>query len=175
MKRIVCLILVVLITCAGCEVKERSTSTIIGSNEQSVSPGEIHEIPGVTIIPRGPDGWSNRMGMYSELRERIERVETELSRIKIEPKPDRALLVRIADLGAEIDSQRTELRTSITKLNKEISETKRISKPDEALLVKVADLEAGIKSLRTELRTSITKLKEELSEAKADRHPKAAQ
>ncbi len=163
MKRIACLMLVVSIACAGCEVKESSTSRIIGPDVQSVSPGVSHTLPGVTRMPLGPDdGWSNRMGMYSELKERIERVEEVLSQIKIAPRPDKALLARIAELGAELESQRAELRASVTKLKEDLSEAKITPEQDKALLVRIANLETALESQRAELRENITKLKEGL-------------
>jgi len=146
MKRVVCLLVIVSIAYAGCANKKQSKVTVVAHRNGWYTPG---------------DWKSNAVLMQENVR-----LRDELYKVKTMHKPNKALLAKIAELGTEIDSQRTELRTSISKLKKEISEAKRMSKPDEALLVKVADIEAGIKSLRTELRTSITKLKEELSEAK---------
>ena len=160
MKRIVFLMLVVSIACAGCEVKESSTSWITGNGVQPVRNGEGHELTGVThtqIV-----GFQDVAVNISELEERIKRVEKVLPQIKITPKSDKALLSRIDNLETSIESQRAELRENITKLEDDLSEAKITPKPDKALLARIDNLETALESQKEELRENITKLKEGL-------------
>lgn len=67
-----------------------------GPREQSVSPNEKHMLSGVTISPIGTDGWSNRMDMYMELEQRLERLEE-------------VILSKMANLDSELELQKTEI------------------------------------------------------------------
>jgi hypothetical protein len=169
MKRIVFLMLVISIACAGCEVKESSTSRIMGPIEQPVRTDERHELPIVTheqIV-----GFQGVAINITDLQRRIEIVEEELSQIKIAPRPDKVLLARITEHGAELESQKEELRENIAKLKEDLSEAKITPKPDKTLLVRIANLETALESQKEELRADITKLKEDLSETKITPKP----
>ena len=165
---IACLMLVVSIAFAGCyEVEiDKITGKPISDNGMEV-PKQNKEGT-ITQAPYSRDWWgdwesfSELIQRFSELIQRIERVEEVLSQIEIAPRPDKALLTRIDELGAELESQKAELRADITKLKEELSEPKITPKQDKTLLVRITDLETALESQKAELRTDITKLKEEL-------------
>ena len=126
MKRIVCLMLVVLIAYAGCADTKPST---------------------ITVTPIY-SGWINALEDVSNTRQRIEELEIELSKAKDMPKRDKALLARIARLEAEIKSQRAELRAIIAKLKNELSEAEDQTEQTKALLFMIAEIEAALECQR---------------------------
>ena len=140
MKRIVCLLLVVSIAYAGCEVKESSTSRIMGPDVQPVSPGVSHT-PTIVETIVGVPGAVVRL---SDCEAKIKELQRELSEARKMPKKDKASLARIAELETLLKSQRETLRAIIANLQKELSEAKAMPKQYKTLLVKLAELEAAL-------------------------------
>jgi Skp family chaperone for outer membrane proteins len=79
MKRIACLMLVLSIACASCQVKESSRSGIKGL-------GEVQK----ALLTRIDSLETALESQIAELRENITKLEEELSQIKIALKPDKA-------------------------------------------------------------------------------------
>ena len=166
MKRVMCVMLVVLIALGGCYDVEIHKLT--GQPVSDKLPEVTKQIGGpikAIEIP-GRRGWLEDWDMITKLRWRIEALEKRVSEIEITPRPDKALLVKMVELGDEIDLQRAELRVSIAELKKVVAEAKIIPEQYEALLVRIVELEAALESQRAELRASIAELKKALSEAK---------
>jgi len=92
MKRVVCLLLIVLIAYAGCAVKKTSEGPVEHPSPPSPwqTPGEAWESNGV-------------------LRYKISQLEMELNRVR---KQNEDSLVKIAELEAETESQRAEIESS---------------------------------------------------------------
>jgi len=131
MKRLVCLLLVVSIACAGCYDTEIGPS---GRPIIHVQPEDRMDEP--VLGPKVP----------KPVREPI--------KLKAMAKQIEALRVRIVELEAEIELQGAELRADIKKFKKELSEAKITPKQYEVLLVRIAELEAEIESQREEFESS---------------------
>jgi len=158
---IACLMLVVSIACAGCYDVEIDKITGKPISDNGTEVPKQNKEGTITQAPYSRDWWGD-WESFSELIQRIERVEEVLSQIEIAPRQDKALLARITDLETALESQKAELRTDITKLKEELSEPKITPKQDKALLARITDLETALESQKAELRADITKLKEEL-------------
>jgi hypothetical protein len=125
MKRIVCLLLVVSIAFAGCYDVEIDKITGKPISDKGTEVPKQNKERIATQTPYSRDWWGD-WESFSELIQRIERVEG----------ADKLLLVKIADLEAELESQKAE------------------EKADKALLVRIADLEATIESQTAEIESS---------------------
>ncbi|MBL7145707.1 MAG: hypothetical protein ISS76_15830 [Phycisphaerae bacterium] len=158
---IACLMLVVSIAFAGCYDVEIDKITGKPISDNGTEVPKQNKEGTITQAPYSRDWWGD-WESFSELIQRIERVEEVLSQIEIAPRQDKALLARITDLETSLESQKAELRTDITKLKEELSEPKITPKQDKALLARITDLETALESQKAELRADITKLKEEL-------------
>ena len=162
MKRLASLLLFVSIAFAGCYDVEIDKLTGKPVSHQTIEFPKQKEEPGKITQTLYSRGWWGDWDSFTELSQRIERLEKGLSEVKIVPRPDKALLARIDELGAELGSQRAELRATVTKLKEDLSETKSTPEQDKALLVRIDELGAELESQRAELRTTVTKLKEGL-------------
>jgi len=120
LQKIACLLLVVSIAFAGCYDVEIDKIT-----GKPISDNGTDKEREITQAPYSRDWWGD-WESFSELTQRIESIE----------RADKLLLVRIADLEAELESQKAE------------------EKADKALLVRIADLEATIESQRAEIESS---------------------
>jgi len=156
---IACLMLVVSIACAGCYDVEIDKITGKPISDNGTEVPKQNKEGTITQAPYSRDWWGD-WESFSELIQRIERVEEVLSQIEnhVAIVPGR----QGSDLETALESQKAELRTDITKLKEELSEPKITPKQDKALLARITDLETALESQKAELRADITKLKEEL-------------
>ncbi len=132
MKRIVCLLLVVSIACAGCY------------------DTEIDPYSGKPISDKLPES----VGRPSSLVRDIVNLKRDLSKVKAMSEKNKASLARIDELEAALELQGAELRADNKKLKKELSEAKITPKQYEALLVRIAELEAAIELQRADIESS---------------------
>jgi len=92
MKRVACLLLIVLIAYAGCADKKTSK---------------------VTVIPSPRDPWSTPDESWESnkvLQFKNQSLEMEINRLKDKVNKNDASLIRISDLEAVIDSQKSEIK-----------------------------------------------------------------
>jgi len=122
MKRMVCVLMVVSIACAGCEdtgsPKIKSVETIVG-------------------LPHG-------LERLSKLKEENEKLQEELYEARNMPKKDKASLARIAKIEDAIIAQREKSRAEIKRLKEELVKAEKMPKQYKALLVKLAELETAL-------------------------------
>ncbi len=130
MKRLLCLLLVVSIACAGCYETE------------------IDKLNGKSLY----DTDSEYLKSHKELREEIVKLERDIRKLKAMPKPDKVLLARIAELESSLESQRVKLRTNIAKLESELSKLRAMPEQNEALRARIAELEIVLESQGAEER-----------------------
>lgn len=136
MKRLVCLLLVVSIACAGCYDTEIDPFTGKPVSEKRTEVTKKDEGPSKITQTPYSRGWWGDWESFSELRRRIEKLEMDLSEVKDMPEPEKALLVRMDELEATIESQ------------------KAAEGEEKALLVRIAELEATIESQGAEIESS---------------------
>jgi len=149
MKKIVCLLLIVLIACAGCydvEIDKITDKPISDNGMKSPKQNKEHKI---AQYPYSRDWWGD-WESFSELIQRIERMERE----------DKILLAKIDDLEAKIELQRAEERPEktllarIIALEAEIESQRAEERTEKALLTRIAELEAEIELQRVEIVSS---------------------
>ena len=105
--------MVVSIACAGCYDTEidKFTDKPISDKPTEVPKQNKGPTNKITQTPYSR-GWLGDWESFSELRQRIEKLEMDLSEVKAMPEPEKALLVRIDELEAAIDSQRADVENS---------------------------------------------------------------
>ena len=111
MKRVVCLLLIILIACAGCSDKKMSKVTVIPSPQPPwQTPGE--------------DWKSNKV-----LRYEILQLKKEINKLEDKVKQNDTSLVRISDLEAVIESQKSEIKISenATRLYEIVIESQKLT------------------------------------------------
>jgi len=112
MKRVVCLLLVVLIACAGCYDTE--IDPISGRPITHVQPedrmAEPVSGPKVPKLVKEPIELKAMTKQIEALRVRIAELEAAIESLRAVERPEEDLLVRMADLEAAIDSQRAEIK-----------------------------------------------------------------
>ena len=132
MKRIVCLLLVVLIAYAGCEVREFTHSNVMDDGR---------------FVPPEPVS-----------RPKISKPVRKPNEIKAVSKQIEALRIRIVELESSLESQIVKLGANIAKLETEleaaIDSQGAVEREQKALLARIADLEAAIESQRAEVESS---------------------
>lgn len=138
MKRLVCLLLVVSIACAGCYKK--------------------YEDPlGVTVErpTKSKDRQSNQV-----LRAKIGKLENELSRLKGVHSQNKSLLVRMGALEIELASKTELSRVVIEKLQSQLREPKTMQKQNQALLSRISELEVMLETQRIEEKARFERMED---------------
>lgn len=132
MKRVVCLLVIVSIAYVGCaDTKQKEVTVISG------------------LLDRVPDGtWGDPEDVIWD--------SPSVVRLKIANmhKRNEALMFRIDELEAALESQRAVSRVVIAKLQGELRESKIMHKQNKALLVRIAKLEAVTESQSAVIKSS---------------------
>ena len=136
MKRVMCVMLVVLIAFAGCYDVEIDKLTDLPISDKPPEVPKQNKGRSKATQTSGSRGWMNDWDMITKLGWRMDEVERVLRETQITPRPDEALLARIADIEAALELQRAEERA------------------EKLLLVRIAELEGALESQRAEIESS---------------------
>jgi len=136
MKRLVCLLLVVSIACAGCYNKEIDPYSGIPISDKPTEVAKQNKGQNKITQTRYSRGWWGDWESFTELSQRIAKLEGDILKVKALPEQIEALLNRSDELETSIESQRA------------------VEREHKASLVRIVKLEAEIESQRAEIENS---------------------